>query len=193
MELGQAVDGDVEEVGPRVLEAVPARVVGRVAQPEVGPEVDDRGAGGDELRDDASRRRRGAGPGRPRRAAGSRGVDDVRPVVAEVRVDAVDRVVVAVAARRARRSRRSGGAPAGGPARRRHSPVAPMIPTRIRARATSLRRRRVASAARTLTGGPPRPRRSTRAPRSRAQHQAPHGEHGSKGSPRTGWTAVMVG
>ena len=37
VELGQAVDGLVEEVGPRVLEAVPARVVGGVAEAEVGP------------------------------------------------------------------------------------------------------------------------------------------------------------
>ena len=45
MQLRQAVDGRVEELRVRVLEAVPARVVGRVAQPEVGPQVDDRGAG----------------------------------------------------------------------------------------------------------------------------------------------------
>ena len=49
MELRQPVDRVVEEVGPRMLEAVPARVVGRVAEAEVGAEVDDRGAGGDEV------------------------------------------------------------------------------------------------------------------------------------------------
>ena len=41
MQLGQAVDRPLEEVRAGVLEAIPARVVGRVAQPEVGSEVDD--------------------------------------------------------------------------------------------------------------------------------------------------------
>ena len=44
MELGEAVHGAGEEVGPRMREAVPARVVGRVAEPEIRPQVDDRGA-----------------------------------------------------------------------------------------------------------------------------------------------------
>ena len=61
MQLGQAVDGVVEELGSRVLEAVPARVVGRVAEPEVGPEVDDRGAVGHEVRDEAGGRAVGQG------------------------------------------------------------------------------------------------------------------------------------
>ena len=56
VQLGQAVDGPLEEVGSRVLEAIPARVVGRVAQAEVGTEVDDRRAVGDEVRDEAGRR-----------------------------------------------------------------------------------------------------------------------------------------
>ena len=72
MQLGQAVDGDVEELGDRVLEAVPARVVGRVAKPEVGPEVDDGGAAGRPGRARASRRRRGGGPGTRRRRRGAR-------------------------------------------------------------------------------------------------------------------------
>ena len=94
---GQAVDGGVEEVGPRVLEAVPARVVGGVAQPEVGAEVDDRGAGGDKVR----RRAPAAVPwGRARKTAsrrsGSVGVD--RQVGRrQMRVDAADRIVVALA------------------------------------------------------------------------------------------------
>ena len=61
MELRQAVDGALEQVGPRVLEAVPARVVGGVAQPEVGPEVDDRGPAREEVRDE--RRGRAVGEG----------------------------------------------------------------------------------------------------------------------------------
>ena len=52
MELRQAVDGDIEEVGSRVLEAVPARVVGGVAEPEVGAQVDDSGAGRGQLQGD---------------------------------------------------------------------------------------------------------------------------------------------
>ena len=99
VELGQAVDGALEEVGARVLEAVPARVVGRVAQAEVGPEVDDRGARVDEVRARARRPRRGGGPGR-RRPPPAASASTTRPVVGEVRVDAVDRVVVAVAAGR---------------------------------------------------------------------------------------------
>ena len=73
MELRQPVDRVVEEVGPRMLEAVPARVVVRVAQAEVGAEVDDGGA-----RPRRDRRRpacpcRGGGPGRPRRLGRRRG------------------------------------------------------------------------------------------------------------------------
>ena len=49
MELRQPVDRVVEEVGPRMLEAVPARVVVRVAEAEVGAEVDDGGARGGEI------------------------------------------------------------------------------------------------------------------------------------------------
>ncbi len=48
MQLGETVDGLVEQVRPRVLEAVPARIVGGVAQSEVGALVDDRGSVGDQ-------------------------------------------------------------------------------------------------------------------------------------------------
>ena len=98
VELRQAVDRAVEEVGPRVLEAVPARVVGRVAQAEVGPEVDDRGARGGEVGDEP---RAGAvgecqedRVDRPRAASASDGQVGRR----EVRMDAADRIVVALAA-----------------------------------------------------------------------------------------------
>ena len=118
-----------------MLEAVPARVVGRVAEPEVGAQVDDRGAG---------RGRSGLGDLRRRGAVRQRHEDRVEWAVSgssawtsrssrgEVRVDADDRVVVAARARPGRRARHSGVAPAAGPARHRHSPVAPMIPTRNR-------------------------------------------------------------
>ena len=48
MEFRQPVDGLAEELGMWVLEAVPARVVGRVSKPEVGTLVDDRGAAREE-------------------------------------------------------------------------------------------------------------------------------------------------
>ncbi len=55
MELGQPVYGRRQQLGPRVLEVVPARVVGRVPEPEVGPQVDDRHAVPGELVDPAGR------------------------------------------------------------------------------------------------------------------------------------------
>ncbi len=96
MELGKAVDRDVEEVGVRVLEAVPARVVGGVAEAEIGPEVDDRGAVRDDPGDDAGGRAVGEGE-EDRVDVGQRGIDD-ETRLGEVRVDAVERVAVAVAA-----------------------------------------------------------------------------------------------
>ena len=176
VELGQAVDRDVEEVGVRVLEAVPARVVGGVAEAEVGPEVDDRGAGLDDPGDDG--RGRAVGQGEEDGVdVRERGVDD-QAGVGEVRVDAVERVAVAVAALEAddRHVRVAGRG--GGSARRRHS----RTPRRCRPGCAGRRRcrrpqpSRVASAGRNQTGGPPRPGSPARAPRSRAQHQAPHGE-----------------
>ena len=96
VELGQPVDRDVEEVGVRVLEAVPARVVGRVAEAEVGPEVDDRGAGLDDARDDA--RGRAVGEGEEDGVDSGSEASTTQAGVGEVRVDAVERVAVAVAA-----------------------------------------------------------------------------------------------
>ncbi len=91
VELREAVDGAAEEVGPRVLEAVPARVVGGVAEPEVGAEVDDRRAGGGEVGDDLGRRAVGEGE-EDRVRVGDRRVDvEARPV--EVDVGAADRLM----------------------------------------------------------------------------------------------------
>ena len=78
-----------------MLEAVPARVVGRVAEAEVGPEVDDRGAVGDERRHLGGGRAVGEGQedGVGRRQAGV----DEQLGRGEVRVEVADRLVVAVA------------------------------------------------------------------------------------------------
>ena len=96
MQLGQAVDRDVEEVGVRVLEAVPARVVGGVAQAEVRPEVDDGGAGLDDRGDQGGGGAVGEGE-EDRVDLGERGVDD-EAGLGQVRVDVVERVAVAIAA-----------------------------------------------------------------------------------------------
>ena len=96
VQLGQAVDGVARGARARVLEAVPARVVGRVAQPEVGPEVDDRGAVGDEVRDEAGRR--AVREGEERGVDLGQRVPDREVGRGEVRVVAADRIVVAVAA-----------------------------------------------------------------------------------------------
>ena len=61
VQLGQPVDGRRQQVRARVLEAVPARVVGRIAQPEVRPEIDHRQPRARAGRRPARRRRRGAG------------------------------------------------------------------------------------------------------------------------------------
>ncbi len=96
MQLGQAVDGDVEKLGDGVLESVPARVVGGVTKPEVGPEVDDRRAAGDQVRYEL--RGGPVGKGQERRV-------DVGELRAhrqvgggEVRVVGADRIVLAVTA-----------------------------------------------------------------------------------------------
>ena len=56
MQLGQTVDRLLEEVGSRVLEAVPARVVVGVSETEVGSEIDDGGPGRDEIGNEVDRR-----------------------------------------------------------------------------------------------------------------------------------------
>ena len=80
----------------RVLEAVPARVVGGVPQPEVRALVDDRGP----AREEPGRQVRGrpVGEGQEHRIHGRQLVMHGQPGRAEVRVDTGDRVVVAFAA-----------------------------------------------------------------------------------------------
>ncbi len=95
MQLGQAVDRLREEVGRRVVEVIPARIVGRVAQAEVRSQVDDRASLGDEVRHE--RRRCAVGQREEdgiRR--GGRGVD-VQAGPAEVRMDLSDRLLLAAA------------------------------------------------------------------------------------------------
>ena len=78
-----------------VLEAVPARVVGRISKPEVGPLVDDRGAAREEPRREIR--------GRPVGEGQEHGIDRWQLVMhgeagqAEVRMDPGDRVMVALA------------------------------------------------------------------------------------------------
>ena len=91
-----------------MVEAVPARVVGRVAEAEVRPEVDDRACRRRRTRRPARRRRRGAGRGTPPRRLGDRRVDACRPVVARCGWIRPIGVALAARARRGRRSRRSG-------------------------------------------------------------------------------------
>ena len=55
MELRQPVDGRAEKVRPRVIEAVPARVISGVAEPEIWPEVDHRRAASGDVGDDGCR------------------------------------------------------------------------------------------------------------------------------------------
>ena len=96
MELRQAVHRLVEQVRARMLEAVPARVVGRIAQPEVRTLVDDRGPARDAGRGEV--RGRPMGKCQEHRIHRRQLVMDGQPGRAQVRVDAGDRVVVALAA-----------------------------------------------------------------------------------------------
>ena len=94
MEFREPIDGPFEQVGPGVLEAVPARVVGRITQAEIGPEVDDCSAIGNEIGDEL----RGGAVGEGKK----RGVDlgelraDGEVGRGEVGMVAADRVVLAV-------------------------------------------------------------------------------------------------
>ena len=105
-----------------MLEAVPARVVGGVAQAEVGPEVDDRGAVGDQVGDDAGGRAVGEGEERGVDLGELRANRELR--AGEVGMVAGDRVVVAVAPGEPDQIRRSDGGRAAGsaPPRRSRSP-----------------------------------------------------------------------
>ena len=100
MELREAVDGGGEELGPRVLEAVPGGVVGGVAEAEVRAEVDDRLALVEELVD--PRRDRPVGEGEEH-GLGVVGhlVEHLEPGRHEARVEALDRVAVALASHEA--------------------------------------------------------------------------------------------
>ena len=49
VEFGKAVDEAAEQVGPRVRLAVPALILGGAVEPEVGAEVDERCAGGEQI------------------------------------------------------------------------------------------------------------------------------------------------
>ncbi len=97
MQLRQAVDGLIQQVGSRVLEAVPARVVTRVAQAEVGSEIDDRRPRCGEVRHDP---RRGAVGKGQEHGVGRRQLRSHREVGRrQVRMVAADRLVLAVATR----------------------------------------------------------------------------------------------
>ena len=98
VQLGQAVDGGREQVRPRVLEVVPARVVGGVAEPEVGAEVDHRLPASEELVDPARDRAVGEGEEHRLGAVGDR-VEHLEVARREVRVDARDRVAPAARGR----------------------------------------------------------------------------------------------
>ena len=97
MQLRQAVDGGREQVRARVIEVVPARVVTRVAEPEVGAEVDHRLPTPQELVDPARHRAVGEGEEDRLGAVGDR-VEDLEVARREVGVDARDRVAPPLAA-----------------------------------------------------------------------------------------------
>ena len=120
MQLGQAVDGLIEEVGARMLEAVPARVVGRITEPEVGSEVDDRGPAGDEVRDDPGGR--AVGQGQEHRIHGREPGPHGQSGRGEVGVMAADRLVLSIATGQSHDLDVRDGATTGGPIPRRRSP-----------------------------------------------------------------------
>ena len=80
MELRKAVDGAVEQLRGRMFEPIPERIFGGVAEPEVRPEVDDRGPAGRELRDE-----------RGGRSVGKREKDRIDRRERRVHVEAGDR------------------------------------------------------------------------------------------------------
>src|SRR4051794_28771845 len=92
MQLGQPVHRVLEQVRAGMLEAIPAGVVGGVAEAEVRTLVDDRRAGGDEVWDELRR-----GPvreGEEDRIRGRQLRVDVEIKCREVSVDTADRIVV---------------------------------------------------------------------------------------------------
>ncbi len=94
MQFRKAVDGHVEELGRRVLEAVPARIVGGVTEPEIRPKVDHRRAGAQEVRHEPGRRAVGEGQ-EGRVDLGQVGADG-QLGRGEVRVMVADRLVLAI-------------------------------------------------------------------------------------------------
>ena len=68
MQLRHSIDKSTEQVGTRMLAAVPAHVAGRVAQPEIRAQIDDPGREGTELVD--SRHRLSVGQTQKQRVAG---------------------------------------------------------------------------------------------------------------------------
>ncbi len=188
MQLREPVDGHVQQLGSRVLEAVPARVVGGVAQAEVGTLVDDRRAGGEQVRRQV--RGRAVGQGQEDRIDRRQLAVDGQLGRAEVRVDAGDGVVVALATLEAdevdvRVPREEADELRADVAGRPDD--ADPDPTRAAGGIDV----RVASGGRTLTGGP-----------SRLDDRLEPGAHG-RHQPltggwlgwvaETGWTVVMVG
>ena len=131
MQLGQPVDRLVEEVRSWVLEPVPAWIVGRIPQPEVGTLVDDRPCP-PATRSGTSAAAVPCGRAMNTASTGGRSAWTVSPVPTRWGWIPSIGFVIATAARRGRPS-----ATLGWRARRRTSsaptyPVAPMIPTRTR-------------------------------------------------------------
>ena len=95
MQLRQAVHGALEQVGPRVLEPIPAWIVIRVLEPEVGPEIDHGRARLEVFGDE--RRGRPMREGEEHRVdVGERALDRVAGR-RQVWVDAPERIAVALA------------------------------------------------------------------------------------------------
>ena len=93
MQLGEPVDGGLEQLRPRVVGVIPARVVRGVAQAEVGPEVDDGLAGVQELVDAGGRGPVGKGEEDGLGVLGD-GVVDPEALGGEVGVDPGQRVAL---------------------------------------------------------------------------------------------------
>ena len=119
VQLRQAVHRVAQQVRRRMIEVVPARVVGGVGQAEVGAEIDDRGTLRDEVRDE---RGGGAvGEGEEDCLGVGRRLVDLEAGRGQVRVDRADGLVFPPAPDEADELARSGAAPAAGRPHRPHS------------------------------------------------------------------------
>ena len=169
MELRQPVRGRGRELRMWMLEPVPARVIGRITQPEIRPEVDHRGPVTRDLGD--ARRGRAVGQRQEHGVRlGQRRIDgQARPL--EMAVGVLDRLLIAIPAlqshqlhiRVARQDADELGTHVAGRADDRDADA-------------TLRRRRQGRRARNgggQSGGPSRPEPVRRCPRSRAC-EAPH-------------------